>query len=81
MKVSVQFFSHLKDAAGCASLELELENGATVQRLLDELYSRHPRLRAWDQSILVGAGVEFVPRDYVLRAEEEIAIMPPVQGG
>jgi molybdopterin converting factor small subunit len=40
-----------------------------------------PALRAHDKSILIGAGLEFVDRNYNLHAGEEIAIMPPVQGG
>ena len=36
---------------------------------------------AHDKSILVGAGLEFVDRNYKLNPGEEIAIMPPVQGG
>lgn len=81
MKVRVQFFAHLKDAVGLSSLEADLEEGASVSGLLENLYERHPRLRDWDKSLLIGAGVEFVERDYVLQRDEEIAIMPPVQGG
>ncbi len=81
MKVHVQFFSHLRDAAGLAELEVPVEAGAKVEHLLAQLYHQFPKLRDWDQSILVGAGVEFVQRDYVLREGDEIAVMPPVQGG
>jgi molybdopterin converting factor small subunit len=45
------------------------------------IYSGTPGLREWDKSILVAAGVEFVRRDYVLQPDDEISIMPPVQGG
>jgi len=81
MKVCVQFFSHLKDAAGADACDLDLPEGTTAGELLSELYARHPRLRPWDSSILIGAGVEFVNRDYVIKSGDEIAIMPPVQGG
>jgi MoaD family protein len=81
MKVRVRLFSHLRDVAGVALVEMELGNGATVADLLTELYERFPTLRAHDQSILAGADVDFVDRDYKLRAGEEIAVMPPVQGG
>jgi molybdopterin converting factor small subunit len=49
--------------------------------LLNQIYAQHPSLRAHDKSILIGAGVEFVDRNYRLKSGEEIAIMPPVQGG
>jgi MoaD family protein len=81
MKLHLQFFSHLKDIVGASSLDLELAEGATVSALLEDLYVRFPKLRAWDNSILIGAGVEFVERDYVIKKGDEIAIMPPVQGG
>jgi MoaD family protein len=81
MNVRVQFFSHLKDVVGAAELELSPEQGATAGQLLANLYERYPKLREWDSNILIGAGVEFVERDYVLRSGDEIAIMPPVQGG
>jgi MoaD family protein len=81
MKIQVQFFSRLRDVTGSEHLDLDLKAGATVNDLLAELFARFPNLRTWERSILVGAGVEFVDRDYVLEASEEISIMPPVQGG
>ncbi len=81
MKVRVQFFSRLKDLAPAPELYHELRDGTTVAELLEQLYAATPALREWDSSILVGAGVEFVERDYVLRPNDQIAIMPPLQGG
>lgn len=81
MKVNVQFFSHLKERVPNSTQEIELNEGATVADLLAQLYAQLPALREWDKSILIGAGVEFVGRDHVLKGNEQIAIMPPVQGG
>jgi molybdopterin converting factor small subunit len=81
MKVQVQFFSRLRDLAGRSKTELDVPDGAQVTELLRLLYSQTPALREWDKSILVASGVEFVGRDYVLKPDDEISIMPPVQGG
>jgi MoaD family protein len=81
MKVCVQFYAQLCDLVGMRDLDVDLSQGATVRDLLDEIYARHPALRVYDKTILVGAGVEFVDRNYALKPGEEIAIMPPVQGG
>ena len=81
MKACVQFYSHLRDLAGAHALDVDLAEGATVGDLLEELYRRVPALRAHDKRILVGAGVEFVDRNYTIKPDDEIAIMPPVQGG
>ena len=81
MNVRVQFYAQLRELIGVEELDLELSQGATVCELLEQVYARQPILRAHDKSILIGAGLEFVDRDYKLNPGEEIAIMPPVQGG
>ena len=81
MNVRVQFYSQLRELIGIDEVELELPKGATVRELLEKIYAQRPALRDHDKSILVGAGLEFVDRNYKLNPEEEIAIMPPVQGG
>ncbi len=62
-------------------MDLEVPEGTTAADLLATLYSDTPALRDWDKSILVAAGVEIVGRDYVVKPNDEISIMPPVQGG
>jgi molybdopterin converting factor small subunit len=81
MNVHVQFFSRLRDLAGVSEMELEVPEETRVAGLLETLYSCTPALRDWDKSILVAAGVEFVGRDYILQSDDQISIMPPVQGG
>ncbi|MEY2560792.1 MAG: molybdopterin synthase sulfur carrier subunit [Verrucomicrobiota bacterium] len=81
MKLHVQFFSRLRELAGVSEIELEVPERIRISDLLELLYSRTPALRDWDKSILVAAGVEFVGRDYVLKQGDQIAIMPPAQGG
>jgi molybdopterin converting factor small subunit len=81
VKVHVQFFSRLRDLAGASEMDLEVPEKATAADLLEIVYAKTPALRDWDKSILVAAGVEFVERGYTLQAGDQIAVMPPVQGG
>lgn len=81
MQVTVQFFSQLREIASTSEEALELAEGATVADLLAQLYRLHPELAKWERQILVGVGVEFVERTHVIQPGDEIAIMPPVQGG
>ncbi len=81
MRVRVQYFSQLREIAGRSEEEVELPEGATIGELLARLYQLHPGLEKWDRQILIGAGLEFVRRDEVIRPNEPVAIMPPVQGG
>jgi molybdopterin converting factor small subunit len=81
MKVRVQFYAQLRDLAGTPELDVDLAERSTIAHLLEKIYELKPALRAYDKSILVGSGVEFVERNDVVKNGEEIAIMPPVQGG
>jgi MoaD family protein len=81
MKVRVQFYAQLRDLLGMRQLDIDVADGATVRELLEQIYAQQPGLRQHDKSILVGAGVEFVDRNYRLSPGDEVSIMPPVQGG
>jgi len=81
MKLHVRFYSQLRDLAGTQEADVDLRNSAAVSDLLENLYAKFPVLRAHDKNILVAAGVEFVDRNYKLKPDDEISIMPPVQGG
>ena len=81
MKVRVRFYSQLRDLVGAPELDVDLPEKSPVAELLEKIYSKAPALRARDKSLLVGAGVEFVDRNYRLKSGDEISIMPPVQGG
>ena len=81
MRVRVLFFSVLRDATGAAEVELELPAGATVGGLLEEVFSRWPRLREWDRSLLLAVDHHYTTRDAALTEGCEVAVMPPVQGG
>ncbi len=81
MRITAQFFSQLRDIADADELALDLPDGSTAADLLAHLYERFPKLQKWDASILVGIGVDFVDRNRVIQSHDQIAIMPPVQGG
>ncbi len=81
MHIAVRLFSHLRDLAATEQITIELPEGSRVSDLLASVYREFPALAAADKTILVAAGVEFVQRDHALKQGEEIALMPPVQGG
>lgn len=83
MKVRILFFSILQDLVGANEIEqaLSVDREWTVSDLLEKLYQEYEGLREWDGKILVAVEKEYVDRARVLVDGEEIAVMPPVQGG
>jgi molybdopterin converting factor small subunit len=81
MKLRVLFLSILRDITGSDEIVLELPAGSTMADLLLQIESRWPKLRDWQNSLLLALDQSYVKRDAVLHDGGEVAIMPPVQGG
>lgn len=82
MTVRVLLFSVLRDIAGAEELDFEVPVAvADVGGLLDACYQRWPALEEWDDRIRIAVDRAMVGRDHPLAAGQEIALMPPFQGG
>jgi molybdopterin converting factor small subunit len=81
MQVTVQFYSYFRELTGCAETGESPTDGATLGDLHDQLMARFPKLSAMKKSTLLAVGVEYQPRDYVLKDGDVVSLFPPVQGG
>lgn len=83
MTVRVLYFSVLRDLAGCDEAEETLPPGESwsLGALLERLQQRLPALGEWDGRLLLAVNQSWAGHDRVLQDGDEVAIMPPVQGG
>jgi molybdopterin converting factor small subunit len=81
MTIRVHFYSYFKELAGSPTVDLDLAEGSSIDRLLDEVYGRFPKLRALRNATLIAVGVEYQPKSHVLEDGDEVSLFPPVQGG
>lgn len=81
MRVRVLFFGVLKDLAGKSSDWVELPDGALVRDVLEHYAEREPRLRESLASLAVAVNQQYAGAETVLKAEDEVALLPPVSGG
>lgn len=80
MTVHVLFFSVLRDITGCVEMTWP-DAPPNLADLLERMYDRWPKLRAWDKSLLLAVDQTYARRDASLHDGCEVAVMPPVQGG
>lgn len=80
MKIKILFFSLLRDLAGTDSLDYSFE-GETVADLLKNLYEEFSELSEWDSNLLIAVNSEYAKRKDPINEGDEVALMPPVQGG
>jgi MoaE-MoaD fusion protein len=81
MRVRVLFFGILKDLAGKSSDSPELSDGALVRDLLEYYVSHLPRLKESLASLAVAVNQRYAGAETVLKADDEVALLPPVSGG
>jgi molybdopterin converting factor small subunit len=81
MRITVRFYSLLKEVAAAVPIEIDLPEQSTAGDLLELLFGRYPALAGWDRLIRVAAGLEYIERDHCLREGDVVSVMPPVQGG
>ncbi len=81
MRVSVSFYSYFQDLTGCAQTTEALAEGSRLDDLYRRIVGRFPKLAPLEKSTLLAVGVDYQPRDYVLRDGDEVSLFPPVQGG
>ena len=79
--MTVHFYSYFKDLTGCAQTDESATGCSTLADFLKKLFERFPKLAAMERSMLVAVGVDYQPRDYVLKEGDEVSLFPPVQGG
>ncbi len=73
----------LREIVGAEEVSIDLppERSQDVAGVLAELYARWPGLVEWDDRIRVAVDLDYVDRAHPVAEGQEIAVMPPVQGG
>ena len=80
MTVTVLLFASYADALGASSLRVDLPVDATVADVLARLRAR-PGAERLPPSPLVAVNQRYATAASVVRAGDEVAVIPPVAGG
>jgi molybdopterin converting factor subunit 1 len=81
MRVRVLFFGILNDLVGRSSDSLDLPDGALVRDVLAHYSSEVPRMKESLASLAVAVNQEYAGVETALKADDEVALLPPVSGG
>ena len=77
----VLFFAQLKDAAGCASVELDAPGPIDAETLWAELLKRFPAVATHRRTVRLARNSEYAGADTQFANCDEVALIPPVSGG
>lgn len=76
----VRLFASFADLFGAPQLKLALPRGSTVEQLVTAIHGT-PLGASLPARLVVAVNHSYVPPQTVLRAGDEIALIPPVAGG
>lgn len=80
MTITVQLFASYAEALGAKSLQVTLPEHATVEALMAVL-SSFPGADRLPPKPLIAVNLVYAKPDLVLKAGDEVAVIPPVAGG
>jgi MoaE-MoaD fusion protein len=81
MRVHVLFFGVLKDLAQKSGDAVDLPEGALVRDVLAHCVAQSPGLKTSLPSLAVAVNHEYAGLETALKANDEVALLPPVSGG
>jgi len=81
MKISVQLFAILREAAGAGRLDLDVPAQTTARQAAQILAERFPKLRAHLPVLSFAVNGEIVSAETAVPDAGEVALLPPVSGG
>jgi MoaE-MoaD fusion protein len=81
IKITALLFGQAREFAGASSLDLEIEEPATVQSAFAILKALHPKLAEMERSLLFAVNEEYALPSHSLAGGDMLAILPPVSGG
>jgi molybdopterin converting factor subunit 1 len=81
MRVTVQCFARLRDLAGHQEWACDVEAGATVADVWQQLARAFPPVGVMRGAVSCAVNADFASMDTVVRDGDEVAFLPPVSGG
>jgi molybdopterin synthase catalytic subunit len=81
MEIKVLFFAVLRERAGADSVTIQLEKGATLDDLKNELVRKYGQMLKLNKSIVYALNGTIVRGNVNLKNNDKVALLPPVSGG
>ena len=81
--ITLRFFAQIKARAGLSHRVLSVAVGTSLRELLDLLANEIPALASSlkNSPLLTVVNHAQVPEEYILQANDEVALLPPFSGG
>ncbi len=80
MKVKLLAFGIAREILHARKLQWDIREGDTIAKLKEYLFHQYPEFQKL-RSLAFAVGDEYREENYLLKHDDEVAIVPPVSGG
>jgi molybdopterin converting factor subunit 1 len=80
MQIKILFFGIVRDITNKNSFDIDIDSSMNIEQfvsLLQDKFTGFPDIT----SFTIAVNEEYVEKDFVLKANDVVAIIPPVSGG
>ena len=81
MEINILFLGPARDLAGVETASVEVSDGTTAASVRAVISANFPRIKIALPTMRIAVNQTFVSDEYMLRAGDEVALIPPVSGG
>ena len=81
MRVRVRLFARLREIAGSAELDRDVQPGATLGAVWEALALDFPLMAPYRSSLSAAVNADYARMDAPVHEDDEVAFLPPVSGG
>ena len=79
--ITVRLFAQYREAIGKSTITMSVPDSSSVNDVLELLFNEHPGISLGKASTVVAVNQSYVEHNHLLRAHDELALIPPVSGG
>jgi len=81
ISINIKPFASYREMIGEKGIVMNLPEGASVSALISDLVDKYPGLKPVESKMVVAVNYEYQGHNYILRSDDEVALIPPVSGG
>jgi molybdopterin converting factor small subunit len=81
MRIVFLLWAQLRLSAGVSRVEMDFPDGTSLGAALDAFFAAHRDLKPHRPTTRAAVGNEYAGGKRILRAGDEVSLIPPVQGG
>lgn len=81
LDITILYFAQTYEITGCKIEKTEIQKNTKVGDLFNQILTKYPKLKELETKIQIAVNKKIVKKNFVIKEDSEIALLPPIAGG